>query len=107
MPRYISLVTFTQEGLKNVKDTRKRAKDFAERAKRRGVHIRDTFWCVGRYDIVHIFEAENDEVAATISIALSSFGNVRSETMRAFDADEIAKILSDVYELQTSQGTLK
>jgi uncharacterized protein with GYD domain len=107
MPKYISLVSFTQEGLKNVKDTRKRAKDFADRAQRMGVHIKDTFWCVGRYDIVHFFEAKDDAAAATISIALSSFGNVRSETMRAFDADEISKILGDVYELQISQGSLK
>ena len=65
MPKYISLVSFTQEGLKNVKDTRKRAKDFADRAKRMGVTIKDTFWCVGRYDIVHFFEAEDDAAAAT------------------------------------------
>jgi uncharacterized protein with GYD domain len=107
MPKYISLVTFTQEGLRNVKDTRKRAKEFAERARQQGVDIKETYWTVGRYDIVHLFEAPDDSVAATISIALSSFGNVRSETMRAFDAKEIAKILGDVYELQTSMGTLK
>jgi uncharacterized protein with GYD domain len=107
MPKYISLVSFTQEGLRNVKDTRKRAKEFAERARRQGVDIKETYWTVGRYDIVHLFEAPDDAAAATISIALSSFGNVRSETMRAFDANEIEKILGDVYDLQTSVGTLK
>ena len=107
MPKYISLVSFTQEGLRNVKDTRKRASEFAERTKKRGVNILETFWTVGRYDIIHIFEAADDAAAATVSIALSSFGNVRSETMRAFGANEIAKILGDVYELQTSMGTLK
>lgn len=107
MPRYISLVSFTQEGLRNVKDTRKRAKEFAERASQKGVDIKETYWTVGRYDIVHLFDAPDDSAAATISIALSSFGNVRSETMRAFDAQEIAKILGEVYELQTSVGTLK
>jgi len=107
MPKYISLVSFTQEGLKNVKDTRKRAKEFADRAKQQGVDIKETYWTVGRYDIIHLFEAPDDAAAATISIALSSFGNVRSETMRAFDAKEIANILGNVYELQTSVGTLK
>jgi len=107
MPKYISLVSFTQEGLRNVKDTRKRASEFAENAKKQGVVVKETFWTVGRYDIIHVFEAPDDAAAATVSIALSSFGNVRSETMRAFDAKEIAKILGDVYELQTSVGTLK
>jgi uncharacterized protein with GYD domain len=107
MPNYISLVSFTQEGLRNVKDSRKRAKEFAEKAKKKGVAIKTTFWTVGRYDIVHFFDAPDDAAAATISIALSSFGNVRSETMRAFDADEITQILGDVYDLQTSMGTLK
>ena len=107
MPKYISLVSFTQEGLRNVKDTRKRAHEFAERARQQGVDIKETYWTVGRYDIVHLFEARDDAAAATVSIALSSFGNVRSETMRAFDAKEIAKILGDVYELQTSAGRLK
>ena len=107
MPKYISLVSFTQEGLRNVKDTRKRAKEFSDRARQQGVDIKETYWTVGRYDIIHLFEAPDDASAATISIALSSFGNVRSETMRAFNAKEIEKILGDVYELQTSVGTLK
>lgn len=107
MAIYISLVSFTEEGLKKVKDTRKRAKEFTERAKRKGIKIKATYWTLGEYDIVHIFEAQNAEAAAVVSFALGSIGNVRTKTMRAFEAKEIEKILGDVYEMQTNSGTLK
>jgi uncharacterized protein with GYD domain len=107
MAKYISLISFTQEGLKNVKDTRKRAQGFADRARQKGIEIKETYWTVGRYDIVHVFEAPDDQAAAAISIALGSIGNVRTETMRAFEAEDMSKILSEVYELQTAAGSLK
>jgi uncharacterized protein with GYD domain len=107
MQKYITLVSFTEEGIKNLKDTIKRAKTFAEKAKKKGVHIEQTYWTFGRYDIVHVFEAPNDEVAAAVSFALGSTGNVRTETLRAFNVEEMTGIVGDVYELQLNQGTLK
>jgi len=107
MQKYITLVSFTEEGIKNLKDTGRRAKTFAEKAKNIGVHIQQTYWTFGRYDIVHVFEAPNDELAAAVSFALGSTGNVRTETLRAFDIEEMTKVVGDVYELQLDQGTLK
>ena len=107
MQKYITLVSFTEEGIKNLKSTCKRAEVFAEKAKKKGVDIKLTYWTFGRYDIVHVFEAPNDEVAAAVSFTLGSTGNVRTETLRAFDIKEMTSIVGDVHELQIGQGTLK
>jgi len=97
MPSYVCLVTFTQEGLKNLKATTSRAKAFAEKVEEHGVVIKTTLWTVGRYDLVHIFEAPNDETAAAMAFSLGVIGNVRTETLRAFDIDEMSEILEKVY----------
>ena len=107
MPKYISLVSFTQEGYKNLKDTKKRAIAFAENAKKKGIFIQETYWTVGRYDIVHVFEAPDDAIAASVAFALSSMGNVRTETLRAFDSNEMEKVLGEAYELHVEKGVLK
>jgi uncharacterized protein with GYD domain len=105
--KYISLVSFTEEGIKNLKDTCNRASSFTQQAKKNGVIINNTLWTIGRYDIVHFFEAPDDEAAAAVSFALSSMGNVRTETMRAFDFKEMKKIIGNAYELHVAQGSLK
>ncbi len=107
MQKYITLVSFTEEGIKNLKDTCRRAKVFSEKVKKKGVRIEKTYWTFGRYDILHVFEAPNDEVAAAVSFTLGSMGNVRTETFRAFDIEEMTSIVADVHELQIDKGTLK
>jgi uncharacterized protein with GYD domain len=107
MPKYISLVSYTEEGIKSIKDTGKRAKAFAEKLEKKGIHMKSTLWTIGRYDLVHIFEAPNDDAAATVAFALGSMGNVRTETMRAYNLEEMKAIIGDVYELHVDSGTLK
>ncbi len=107
MKKYIALVSFTEEGIRKVKDTGKRAKRFAERARKKGIRIDHTYWTTGKYDLVHIFEAPDEETAAAMSFALGSTGNVRTETFRAYDIEEITEILGDALDMQTEGGTLK
>ena len=107
MPDYISLVSYTQEGIKSVKDTGRRANAFAERLKKSNIKMKSTFWTIGRFDIVHIFEAPDDDAAASVAFALGSMGNVRTETMRAFDLEEVTRIVGNVQELQVETGSLK
>jgi len=97
MPHYVCLVSFTHEGLKNLKATTKRARAFSEKIEGRGITIKDTYWTVGRYDMVHIFEASDDEEAAALSMSLGALGSVRTETMRAFDIGEMEQVLKKVY----------
>lgn len=107
MQKYITLVSFTEEGIKNLKSTCKRAESFAEKVKKKGVNIKQTYWTFGRYDIVHVFEAPNDEVAAAVSFTLGTTGNVRTETLRAFDVKEMTSIVADVHDLHIDQGALR
>lgn len=96
MPQYVCLVTFTKQGLKNLGATTKRAKAFEDAAEKLGVEIKYTLWTVGRYDIVHILEAPDDETAASMAFSLGALGNVRTETLRAFDREEMEAIIDRV-----------
>jgi uncharacterized protein with GYD domain len=93
MPTYIVLGNFTEQGIRNVKDTPKRAETLRELARKAGVAVKDTYWTLGRYDVVAILEAPNEEAAAALGLSIGALGNVRSETLRAFSAEEIGRIL--------------
>lgn len=107
MRKYIALVSFTEEGIRKVRDTGKRAKKFAEQAAKKGISIDHTYWTTGKYDLVHIFEAPDEQTAAAMSFALGSTGHVRTETYRAYDIEEITEILGDAMDMQAEGGTLK
>lgn len=93
MPAYITLVNLTEQGIRNVKDTTKRAKAFQAMAAKAGVKVREILWTMGRYDVVLVSEASDDETISRGLLGLGSMGNVRTETLRAFSAKEMDKIL--------------
>jgi len=96
MATYIVLGQFTDQGIRNVKDTSKRADAAKELAKKLGAKVRDLFWTIGRYDVVLIIEAPDDETIMTFGLSSGKLGNVRTETLRAFSQDEIKQILGRV-----------
>ena len=96
MPTYIALSTFTDQGIRNVKDTTKRAAAAKEAAKKHGVNMRDVFWTLGDYDVVCVLEAEDEAAITAFSITTAQQGNVRTRTLRAFSAAEMDKILAKV-----------
>jgi len=96
MAKYVCLIQFTDTGVKNLRKTTARAKAFTEKMEKVGIQVTQTLWTVGKVDLVHIFDAPNDEAAATFAFTLSSLGNVRTNTMRAFDAEEIDRIIENV-----------
>ena len=109
MATYCALLVFTDTGIKNLRKTTARAEAFAEKIQKHGVKILYTLWTVGRYDMVHIFEAENDAAAATFALTLSALGNVRTNTMRAFDLKEMKDIIENVqtpYDLLREGSTI-
>ena len=93
MTTYIVLINFTQQGLQNVHESPHRAAAFKAAAKKVGVKVRDIFWTLGAYDGVLVFEAETDKAATSATLALSSLGNVHTQTLRTFNAEEFADIL--------------
>lgn len=94
MATYIVLSSFTDQGIRNVKDTTKRADAVRETARKMGITMKDIYWTVGKYDVVVTFEAPDDESMTALSLAISSGGNVRTQTLRAFSRDEVSGILS-------------
>ena len=93
MATFIALVNFTEQGIKNVKESPQRAKAFEELAKKLGGTVKALFWTQGKYDIVTILEAPDEQTVSAIMLSVSSYGNVHGQTLRAFDAAEFGAIL--------------
>ncbi len=95
-PTYISLVKFTEKGIQAAKQTTERANAWAAKVQSMGVTIKAMYWTLGEYDQVCIFEAPDDETATSVLLAADMLGNVRTQTMRAFTASEMDKILAKI-----------
>ncbi|AJA59106.1 uncharacterized protein with GYD domain [Bradyrhizobium huanghuaihaiense] len=93
MVTYVVLGNFTDQGVRNVKDSPKRAEAFKEMAKTFGVTVKEIVWTQGRYDVVTVLEAPDEAAAMSLSLSLSALGNVRTETLRAFSAADMTKIV--------------
>jgi len=93
---YVSLLQFTDQGVRNVKDTRKRSEAATAEAEKMGVKIINTFWTMGAYDVVVLLDAPNDETVSAFSLKMGSLGNVKSQTMRAFRVEEMESILAKI-----------
>ena len=92
MPTYIALLNWTQQGIAKAKDSPSRLDAGREAFKKMGVAIKDTYLTMGRYDLVCVIEAPDDETYAKAMLALGSQGNVSSETLKAFTEDQYRKI---------------
>lgn len=104
MATYISLIRFTEQGARNVRETRQRAAAFREAAQKAGVTVREQYWMLGAYDGVLILDAPDEESVTAALVGLGTLGNVRTQTMRAFDESEIGGILERVGNGGSSAG---
>ena len=91
MVAYVVLGNFTDQGVRNAKESPKRAEAFKELAKTFGVTVRDIVWTQGRYDVVTIVDAPDEASFMSLTLSLGALGNVRTESLRAFSADEMTK----------------
>ena len=96
MPTYVTLSNFTHQGIQNIKDTTKRADTFKTAAKKAGCTVKEIYWTQGQYDNVLILDAPDDASATALLMSLGKLGNVRTQTLRAFTAAELAPILDKV-----------
>ena len=96
MPTYISLVQFTDKGIQAAKETTQRVANWASKVESSGVSIRQMYWTLGQYDQVCIFDAPDDETAASVLLAADMLGNIRTQTLRAFTASDMEEILGKV-----------
>ncbi len=93
MATFVVLASFTEQGIRNAKETINRADQFKEMAKKSGVTVKDMYWTLGKHDIVVICDAPDDETATALLLSVSSRGFVRSETLRAFSSADMKKVL--------------
>jgi len=96
MGSYVILLNWTDQGVKNMHDTIRRAKAFRAVIESRGGKVREHLYTLGEYDIIMVTEFPDDDTAAAAVLQLSSLGNVRTNTMRAFTDGETAAIIARV-----------
>lgn len=92
MARFVSLLNWTDQGAKTAADTVDRAEAAQKVAAQMGGSV-EIYWTMGQYDMVAVTEFADDETAVAFLAKLTSVGNIRSETMRAFDADAVKAIM--------------
>ncbi len=95
MPSYVVLGKFTEQGIKGIKETTKRAQGLRDAANAMGVTVKDIHWTLGRYDVVLTLEGQEKDAAA-LALKVASMGNLKLETLRAFTAPEMDTFLARV-----------
>ena len=94
MATYVTLLKYTDQGIKAIKEGPSRLEKAGQALKSMGGEVKSFHLVQGRYDAIVFVEAPNDEVVAKFALAVGSQGNVRSETMRAFNEEEYRRIVS-------------
>jgi uncharacterized protein with GYD domain len=94
MATYILLASYSEQGLKGIKDTVKRTEAVRDLAKKAGISMKESYWTLGQYDVVAVFEAPDDETMTAFSLSIAKLGNVKMQTLRAFSAKDMTSILN-------------
>jgi uncharacterized protein with GYD domain len=89
---YIMLIRLTEQGIRNIKDTTRRADAAKSEAERIGGKL-TVYWTFGKYDAIGILEAPSDAAAMEFGLKVGSLGNVRTTTLRAFTEEDIARVI--------------
>lgn len=96
MPTYINLISWTDQGIRNIKDAPQRIDAFKKTVEAAGGKVNGFYVTMGKYDIVTIVDVPSDEALASIVLSTGSKGNVRTETMKAFAEDQFRNIVTKV-----------
>jgi uncharacterized protein with GYD domain len=93
MAKYITLLNWTDQGIRNVKDSAKRLDSVRELARKNGCELQEVYLTIGTFDMMVIVDAPDDETAAKLLLTIGSGGNVRSTTLKALPEDAYRKII--------------
>jgi uncharacterized protein with GYD domain len=93
MATYIVLASFTDQGIRKIADSPKRADDMAKKC---GASVKEIFWTLGEYDIVAVVDAPDDISMTALGLSTGALGNVRTQTLRAFSQADMKTILGKV-----------
>jgi uncharacterized protein with GYD domain len=94
MKTYVSLVNWTDQGIKEFRDTIERADEFSKLVQNSGGRVREMMWTVGEYDMVCVADFPDEETGVAALLKAGSLGNIRSNTLPAFSAEEMSGILA-------------
>lgn len=94
MATYVALVNFTDEGARHVRHTTERAKGLVKAAANLDIKIKDIYWTMGTFDAIFTADAPDDETMTAFAMSMASLGNIRTQTLRAFSAVEMNKIVA-------------
>ena len=93
MPKFINLYEFTDQGIRAFQGTVERTRNAEAAIEKMGGKLLSVHWTLGPYDLVSVSEFPDDESATAFSLKLAALGNARVTTLRAFDRDEMTKII--------------
>jgi uncharacterized protein with GYD domain len=93
MPSYVTLINWTDQGVKNFKETVDRYEAAQEAMGKAGVSFKEIYWTVGPYDIVGIVEAPDDEAVTAALLSVAGQGNIRTTTLRALSPSEMRSVI--------------
>lgn len=96
MPTFVSTVNFTEQGLRDIKASPKRAEAFKSMAEEMGVSVKELLWTQGPFDGLIVLDAPDDETVAELLLRLSGFGNVTTQTAQAFNASQMQTIIDRI-----------
>ena len=94
MVRFVSLFNFTEQGIRKFSETVSRADAFTKDAQKSGVKVTALYWTVGAHDGLVVLEAPDEQTATAVLLKLGGHGNVRTQTMRAYDRAEMEPIVA-------------
>ena len=96
MQRYVILINWAEQGARTVAETTQRAEQVRQMVEQMGGRMETLYWTQGRYDLIAVVEAPDEETGAAIGLRAGMQGAVRTETLRAYDAEEMGRILAKV-----------
>jgi uncharacterized protein with GYD domain len=96
MPTYVTLIDWTDQGVRNFKDTVDRYEAAQNAFESLDVRFTNVWWTLGSHDIVATVEAPDDEALAAALLAVAGQGNIRTTTLRAFSRDEMRSVIGRV-----------
>jgi uncharacterized protein with GYD domain len=96
MATYIMLVNFTDQGIRNIKDTANRGSHYKELATKLGCTVKENYWTQGQYDVVSIVDAPDEASMTALAMSVGKLGYIRTQTLRAYTAAELAPIMDKV-----------
>ena len=96
MPTYVSLVRYSDQGIRNIKESPARLDAAKKLAQSAGAEIKSFYLALGKYDAVVTLECPDDETATRFALSVGSLGNVRTESMRVFTEPEYRKLITSI-----------